>query len=69
MHVCLYSIDPYNIHIVINIAALLRLASDLLNEPPQPQGCSTSPLSDYNLFVWNDTVFGLNETPCPWEGI
>lgn len=30
------------------------------------QGCSASPQSEENLFVWNATVFGPDETP--WEG-
>lgn len=30
------------------------------------QGCSASPLSDDNLFVWSATIFGPDETP--WEG-
>ncbi|RZC44466.1 hypothetical protein C5167_037422 [Papaver somniferum] len=45
----------------------LRLMSDLksiINEPPE--GCSASPLSDENLFVWSATIFGPDETP--WEG-
>ncbi|XP_042508394.1 ubiquitin-conjugating enzyme E2-17 kDa-like isoform X1 [Macadamia integrifolia] len=45
----------------------LRLMSDLksiINEPPE--GCSASPMSDDNLFVWSATIFGPEETP--WEG-
>ncbi|EHA8589574.1 hypothetical protein COCNU_scaffold011045G000010 [Cocos nucifera] len=45
----------------------LRLMSDLKairNEPNE--GCSASPLSDENLFVWSATIFGPDETP--WEG-
>lgn len=30
------------------------------------QGCSASPQSDDNLYVWAATVFGPDETP--WEG-
>ncbi|XP_021890518.1 ubiquitin-conjugating enzyme E2 1-like isoform X1 [Carica papaya] len=48
-------------------SAQLRLMSDLksiINEPPE--GCSASPLSDENLFVWSATIFGPDETP--WEG-
>ncbi len=48
-------------------AATLRLLSDLksIKQEP-PEGCSASPVSDDNLFVWNATVFGPDETP--WEG-
>ncbi|XP_015890411.1 ubiquitin-conjugating enzyme E2 2 isoform X2 [Ziziphus jujuba] len=48
-------------------SAQLRLMSDLksiINEPPE--GCSASPLSEDNLFVWSATIFGPDETP--WEG-
>ncbi|XP_074275294.1 ubiquitin-conjugating enzyme E2 2-like [Silene latifolia] len=48
-------------------SAQLRLMSDLksiINEPPE--GCSASPLSDDNLFVWSATIFGPDESP--WEG-
>ncbi|KAF6157961.1 hypothetical protein GIB67_015277 [Kingdonia uniflora] len=48
-------------------SAQLRLMSDLksiVNEPPE--GCSASPNSDENLFVWSATIFGPDETP--WEG-
>ncbi|KAK9163558.1 hypothetical protein Syun_004460 [Stephania yunnanensis] len=48
-------------------SAQLRLMSDLksiANEPPE--GCSASPLSEDNLFVWSATIFGPDETP--WEG-
>ncbi|KAL5556726.1 hypothetical protein UlMin_038962 [Ulmus minor] len=48
-------------------SAHLRLMSDLkaiINEPPE--GCSASPLSDDNIFVWSATIFGPDETP--WEG-
>uniref|UniRef100_A0A803PDM1 UBC core domain-containing protein n=1 Tax=Cannabis sativa TaxID=3483 RepID=A0A803PDM1_CANSA len=46
----------------------LRLMSDLkaiINEPTG--GCSASPLSDDNIFVWSATIFGPDETP--WEGV
>ena len=34
--------------------------------PPLPaQGCSASPHSEENLFVWGATIFGPDETP--WE--
>ncbi|GHP01260.1 hypothetical protein PPROV_000001600 [Pycnococcus provasolii] len=48
-------------------AAQLRLMSDLksIRQSP-PEGCSASPHSDDNLFVWNATIFGPDETP--WEG-
>lgn len=47
--------------------AMLRLMSDLraIKQEP-PEGCSASPASDDNLFVWNATVFGPDDTP--WEG-
>ena len=48
-------------------AAVLRLQSDLRaikTEPPD--GCSASPHSDDNLFVWSATIFGPDETA--WEG-
>mmetsp|Transcript_493 Transcript_493/g.1515 ORF Transcript_493/g.1515 Transcript_493/m.1515 type:complete len:153 (-) Transcript_493:410-868(-) len=48
-------------------AAMLRLMSDLKsirNEPPE--GCSASPVSDDNLFVWSASVFGPADSP--WEG-
>ncbi|KAH7404572.1 hypothetical protein KP509_15G032400 [Ceratopteris richardii] len=48
-------------------SAQLRLMSDLkaiCNEPPE--GCSASPHCDENLFVWNATIFGPDDTP--WEG-
>ncbi|KAG6533113.1 hypothetical protein ZIOFF_006978 [Zingiber officinale] len=48
-------------------SAQLRLMSDLKairNEPPE--GCSASPSSDENLFVWSATILGPDETP--WEG-
>jgi len=48
-------------------AASLRLLSDLksIKQEP-PEGVSASPVSEDNLFVWNATVFGPDETP--WEG-
>lgn len=48
-------------------AAVLRLQSDLKaikTEPPD--GCSASPHSEDNLFVWSATIFGPDETA--WEG-
>lgn len=47
--------------------AVLRLMSDLraIKQEP-PEGCSASPCSDENLFVWGATIFGPDETP--WEG-
>ncbi|KAA8492100.1 Ubiquitin-conjugating enzyme E2 2 [Porphyridium purpureum] len=48
-------------------ASRLRLMTDLkmMNQEP-PDGCSASPLSESNLFVWGATIFGPSETP--WEG-
>lgn len=31
-----------------------------------PEGCSASPSSEDDLFVWNATIFGPDDTP--WEG-
>eukprot|EP00164_Ancoracysta_twista_P002274 GFYU01003009.1.p1 GENE.GFYU01003009.1~~GFYU01003009.1.p1 ORF type:complete len:153 (+),score=31.56 GFYU01003009.1:129-587(+) len=48
-------------------AAVIRLMNDWKNirtEPPE--GCSSSPLSDDNLFVWEATIFGPADSP--WEG-
>ncbi|PRW57838.1 ubiquitin-conjugating enzyme E2 1-like [Chlorella sorokiniana] len=48
-------------------ASQLRLMADLKAikvEPPE--GCSASPLSDDNLFVWGASILGPSETP--WEG-
>ena len=47
--------------------AMLRLMSDLrqIKQDP-PLGCSASPCADDNLFVWNATIFGPDDTP--WEG-
>mmetsp|Transcript_21805 Transcript_21805/g.37216 ORF Transcript_21805/g.37216 Transcript_21805/m.37216 type:complete len:159 (+) Transcript_21805:193-669(+) len=45
-------------------ASMLRLMSDLKaikNSPPE--GCSASPVTDDNLFVWNASVFGPDDTP------
>lgn len=48
-------------------AARLRLMTDLkLMRQEPPEGCSASPLSEENLFVWGATIFGPPETP--WEG-
>lgn len=46
---------------------MLRLMSDLkdISQSP-PEGCSASPASDDDLFIWSATVFGPDETP--WEG-
>mmetsp|Transcript_28241 Transcript_28241/g.72002 ORF Transcript_28241/g.72002 Transcript_28241/m.72002 type:complete len:157 (-) Transcript_28241:513-983(-) len=48
-------------------ASLLRLMSDLkaIKQEP-PEGCSASPASEDNMYVWNATVFGPDESP--WEG-
>lgn len=47
--------------------AMLRLASDLraiLEDPPA--GVSASPVTEDNLFTWNATIVGPEESP--WEG-
>ncbi|KAK9865992.1 hypothetical protein WJX84_006339 [Apatococcus fuscideae] len=47
--------------------ATLRLLSDLKSishEPPE--GCSASPATEDNLFVWTASIFGPNDTA--WEG-
>lgn len=47
--------------------AKLRLMTDLrLMKQEPPEGCSASPLSDDNLFVWGATIFGPPDTA--WEG-
>lgn len=45
----------------------LRLLSDLkaIRQEP-PEGCSASPQTEENLYVWSATIFGPDETP--WEG-
>mmetsp|Transcript_14822 Transcript_14822/g.17903 ORF Transcript_14822/g.17903 Transcript_14822/m.17903 type:complete len:156 (+) Transcript_14822:297-764(+) len=50
-----------------NSAAALRLMSDLkaIKQEP-PEGCSASPQSDENIFVWGGAIFGPDESP--WEG-
>lgn len=50
-----------------NSAAVQRLLSDLreMHDEP-PEGCSAAPVSDSNLFVWNASIIGPNESP--WEG-
>mmetsp|Transcript_4947 Transcript_4947/g.7690 ORF Transcript_4947/g.7690 Transcript_4947/m.7690 type:complete len:154 (+) Transcript_4947:209-670(+) len=48
-------------------SSMLRLFTDwkqIKQEPPE--GCSASPLSEDNLYVWGATIFGPDETP--WEG-
>ncbi|KAJ1619877.1 ubiquitin-conjugating enzyme/RWD-like protein [Pavlovales sp. CCMP2436] len=47
--------------------ANLRLLSDLkaVRLTP-PEGVSASPVSDENLYVWNATIFGPDDSP--WEG-
>ncbi|PSC74644.1 3-oxoacyl-ACP synthase [Micractinium conductrix] len=48
-------------------SAQLRLLSDLKAiEVEPPEGCSASPLSEDNLFVWGASILGPVETP--WEG-
>eukprot|EP01138_Halocafeteria_seosinensis_P016463 gb/GECG01016794.1/.p1 GENE.gb/GECG01016794.1/~~gb/GECG01016794.1/.p1 ORF type:complete len:200 (+),score=29.54 gb/GECG01016794.1/:1-600(+) len=48
-------------------AAIMRLQGDMkqLNDDP-PAGVSASPASEENLFLWNATIIGPDETP--WEG-
>ena len=47
--------------------AMLRLGSDLkAMQADPPSGCSASPVSEDNLFVWNATIIGPDESP--WEG-
>ena len=48
-------------------ATCLRLMSDLkaISSCP-PEGCSASPTSDDNLFVWSASVFGPDDSA--WEG-
>ena len=47
--------------------ATLRLASDLRNlAADSPAGCSASPANEDNLFAWNATIVGPDESP--WEG-
>jgi len=48
-------------------AAVLRLQSDLRSictDPPE--GCSASPTSDTNIYIWRASIFGPQDTP--WEG-
>ena len=47
--------------------AMLRLASDLRAiQADPPSGCSASPATEDNLFLWNATIIGPDESP--WEG-
>ncbi|MEW5299642.1 MAG: hypothetical protein WDW38_004309 [Sanguina aurantia] len=47
--------------------AMMRLQHDLraITHHP-PEGCSASPSSEENLFVWTATIFGPDDTA--WEG-
>jgi len=48
-------------------ASTRRLLSDLremMNEPPE--GCSAAPVKESNLYVWNASIIGPDESP--WEG-
>jgi hypothetical protein len=48
-------------------AALNRLMSDLKEmQATPPEGCSAAPLSDSNLFLWNASIIGPDDSP--WEG-
>lgn len=47
--------------------AMQRLMTDLKemrNEPPE--GCSAAPVSEQNIFVWNASIIGPDESA--WEG-
>jgi ubiquitin-conjugating enzyme E2 A len=47
--------------------AILRLMTDLRQITNEPlDGASASPVNEDNLFVWNATIFGPENTP--WEG-
>ena len=47
--------------------AMLRLMSDYKAiQADPPSGVSASPLSEDNLFTWNATIIGPDESP--WEG-
>ena len=54
-------------------SAVLRLQSDLrqISTDP-PQGCSASPASDSNIFVWRASIFGPPDSawvrPCDQIG-
>ena len=47
-------------------ASTLRLLSDLKAMRDAPEGCSASPVNGDELFTWNATIFGPEDTP--WEG-
>lgn len=48
-------------------SAMLRLASDWRSiQADPPSGCSASPVSEDNLFLWTCTIVGPDESP--WEG-
>jgi len=48
-------------------AALNRLMSDLKEmQASPPEGCSAAPLTDSNLFLWNASIIGPDDSP--WEG-
>eukprot|EP00744_Colponema_vietnamica_P001243 GILI01002083.1.p1 GENE.GILI01002083.1~~GILI01002083.1.p1 ORF type:complete len:155 (+),score=18.71 GILI01002083.1:54-518(+) len=48
-------------------SAVLRLMSDLRSiMQDSPEGISASPISDDNLFLWEASIVGPDETP--WEG-
>ena len=48
-------------------AALNRLMSDLKEmQATPPEGCSAAPLNETNLFLWNASIIGPDDSP--WEG-
>ncbi len=48
-------------------SSLLRLHTDWKNmERDPPEGCSAAPIDDSDLYVWNATLVGPENSP--WEG-
>ena len=68
---CMSEWEPWLFLVVFQFLAIVSIgfSSDSLslNSFFYGQGCSASPYGDENLFVWNATVFGPEDTP--WEGI